>query len=220
MPTPPPSASSRGRCGSTVKPWPIGASTLTVSPGWREPERLEAVALRLVQELEPPFGGARAHDRQRPAHRDRRVAGHVRERAGRRASCRARRVHAQDELIAGIRALREDPCILEKHAAAIALVAHSRRSHCSFIHCSAIKHAASSVDAALADAAAKIPGTALLGEVRLCGDRRQRLVDGARRVARSARPRPPRTRARAARSPPRLRPRGRRRRAARAANRR
>ena len=37
IPTPPPSASSRGRVGSTVKPWPIGASTLMTSPGCRRP---------------------------------------------------------------------------------------------------------------------------------------------------------------------------------------
>ena len=43
---------------------------------------------------------------------------------------------------AGPRVLREDACILEKHAAAIALVTHCRSLIARLIHCSAIKHAA------------------------------------------------------------------------------
>ena len=126
IPTPPPSASSRGRVGSTVKPWPIGASTLTTSPGCRVAEHVEPVALRLVQELEPTFGRARAHDRQRPAHRHRRIARDVRERAGRCFARRARRLDAQHELLPRPGALREDPRILEEYAAAIPLVTHCR----------------------------------------------------------------------------------------------
>ena len=164
-----------------------------------EPKHLEPVALRLVQELEPAFGGRGAHDRQRPAHRHRRVAGDMRERAGLRLARRARRLDAQHELLSRPSALREDARVLEEHAAAIPFVAHcfvSLLAH-PLLRDQARRHA---VDATLADAAAKIPGSALLRELGLRGGRGQRLVDGrdGQPVALGQVPR--RTRARAARS--------------------
>ena len=89
-------------------------------------EQLEPGPAGLVQKFEPALRRADTHDRQRPAHRQRRIAGDMREGAGHGFARRARRVDSQDELLAGPRVLREDAGILEKHAAAVALVTHCR----------------------------------------------------------------------------------------------
>ena len=116
---------------------------------------------------------------------------------GTRFARRARRVDAQHELLR--RAMRAARGCARPRETRCRDCARSSLpySHCSFIHCSAIKHAADAVDAALADAAAKIPGSALLRELRLRGRRGQRLVDGRDRQPVALGQAPPRRRARA-----------------------
>jgi len=66
MPTPPPMARMRGRAGCSVKPWPIGPSRLSVSPGRRWPSAAVPAPTTLNStSIHPPSADARMIDNGR-----------------------------------------------------------------------------------------------------------------------------------------------------------
>jgi hypothetical protein len=92
----------------------LAAATLT--------ERARADADDLVQQLDPAFARARAHDRVRPPHRQRSIAAHVHEAAGTRRRGTARRVQPQHELRRRMLDVRDDLRVLDVDR--VALAAH------------------------------------------------------------------------------------------------
>ena len=98
MPTPPPISSRRGRAGLRRESAAdrAEAGQRLARPAQRQLR--EPVADDLVEHLDPAVRGVRAHDRERPAHRQVGAAGEVDEAAGRRRRRAARRGEAQDEL--------------------------------------------------------------------------------------------------------------------------
>jgi hypothetical protein len=92
----------------------LAAATLT--------ERARADADDLVQQLDPAFARARAHDRVRPPHRQRSIAAHVHEAAGTRRRGTARRMQTQHELRRRMRDVRDDLRVF--YVDGVALAAH------------------------------------------------------------------------------------------------
>jgi hypothetical protein len=82
-------------------------------------QRGEAVADHLVEHLDPALAAADTHDRQRPAHRNVRIAADVHEGAGCRAARTGRGVQANDELVVGPGLLIDDAGIDAVDGAAV-----------------------------------------------------------------------------------------------------
>ena len=121
MPTPPPSSSVRGRSRWATNGWPIGPEHAHRVAGLLGPERVQARAHDLVEDLDPAGLRVRAHDRQRAAHRDAGIAGEVREGAGRGVRGALGRAQADDELLGVVGELREHRRLLEEDGAAVFL---------------------------------------------------------------------------------------------------
>src|SRR4051812_40650216 len=82
-------------------------------------ERPQSRAHDLVEDLDPSFAGVDALDRQRPAHRNVRIAGEMHETAGLRTRCAFRCRHSQHELFAGPGFLGDHGSVFEKNTAAV-----------------------------------------------------------------------------------------------------
>src|SRR6266702_1291786 len=89
-------------------------------------QRLQAGTHHLVENLDPPRLRLSSHDRERAAHRNRRVAGQMYEAAGFSMRRAFRRLDAQDELVTVVRRLLQDERIFEENGPAVCL-GHARR---------------------------------------------------------------------------------------------
>ncbi len=100
MPTPPPMASTRGRCGCGLKPVPIGPSTLRLLFSAARRQRARARTGHFVEQLDPAACRIGAHDGQRPSHGQLLGAAQVHEAAGSGARGTARGLQPQHVLLA------------------------------------------------------------------------------------------------------------------------
>ena len=127
MPTPPPTSKARGRSRCEREAPADRPEQADDIAFLARGQRMQAGADHLVEHLDPAGIGIHAHERQRPSHRDGRIAGDVGEasRLGMRGALR--RVQANHVLIAGEVRLAQYPGIFEKDRSAV-LLAHALRA--------------------------------------------------------------------------------------------